>query len=121
MNITKLIVKKLFGRFDYEIDFSNKKLLIITAPNGYGKSTILKIIKSFVDSDYIYFINENFQSIEFTFDNNLGTYRIVNHPNLNDTPIFFTSMLTGQRALDLGSYERLVWHIGFVLDELNKD
>ena len=70
MNITKLIVKKLFGRFDYEIDFSNKKLLIITAPNGYGKSTILKIIKSFVDSDYIYFINENFQSIEFTFDNN---------------------------------------------------
>ncbi len=61
------------------------------------------------------------KDLEFTFDNNLGTYRIVNHPNLNDTPIFFTSMLTGQRALDLGSYERLVWHIGFVLDELNKD
>jgi hypothetical protein len=27
------------------------------------------------------------------------------------TPIFFSSMLTGQRALDTGSYERLVWHI----------
>lgn len=27
-------------------------------------------------------------------------------------PIFFTSMLSGQRALDRWSYERLVWHIG---------
>ena len=26
-------------------------------------------------------------------------------------PIFFSSMLSGQRALDTGSYERLVWHI----------
>lgn len=35
------------------------------------------------------------------------------HLILNDVsiPIFFTSMLTGQRALDTGSYERLVWHI----------
>lgn len=70
MKIKELVVKGLFGRFDYEINFLNKKLLIITAPNGYGKSTLLKIIKSFVDSDYIFFINENFESIEFTFDNN---------------------------------------------------
>lgn len=69
MNIEKLKIKKLFGRFDYEIDFSNKELLIITAPNGYGKSTILKIIKSFVDSDYIYFIRENFESIDFHLSN----------------------------------------------------
>lgn len=27
-------------------------------------------------------------------------------------PMFFTSMLSGQRALDRWSYERLVWHIG---------
>ncbi|MEY3784343.1 MAG: hypothetical protein RLZZ230_665 [Candidatus Parcubacteria bacterium] len=26
-------------------------------------------------------------------------------------PVFFTSMLSGQRALDRWSYERLVWHI----------
>jgi hypothetical protein len=26
-------------------------------------------------------------------------------------PIFFTSMLSGQRSLDRWSYERLVWHI----------
>lgn len=36
----------------------------------------------------------------------------------NGIPIFFTSMLTGQRALDLGSYERLIWHINFVKKQL---
>jgi len=33
---------------------------------------------------------------------------------LKKTPIFFTSMLSGQRALDLGSFERLSWHINYV-------
>ncbi len=32
--------------------------------------------------------------------------------NDSKVPIFFTSMLSGQRSLDRWSYERLVWHIG---------
>lgn len=52
-----------------------------------------------------------------SFDNNIGTFRIVENEFLNNTPVFFTSMLTGQRALDLGSYERLIWHINFVKDK----
>lgn len=52
---------------------------------------------------------------EFKFNNELGTSVITNKNSfLNNTPVFFTSMLTGQRALDNGSYERLVWHIKFV-------
>jgi len=35
-------------------------------------------------------------------------------------PVFFTSMLTGQRALDLGSYHRLVWHIKHCISILEK-
>ncbi len=41
----------------------------------------------------------------------LGTYTYRN------TVFFFTSMLTGQRALDLGSFERLVWHINWVKEK----
>lgn len=51
----------------------------------------------------------------FEFDETIGTYRIVKNKELNGIPIFFTSMLTGQRALDLGSYKRLIWHIKYVL------
>ena len=47
---------------------------------------------------------------DFKFNEVLGTYQISN-TELKDTPIFFTSMLTGQRALDNGSFERLKWHI----------
>ncbi|MDA3886355.1 MAG: hypothetical protein PF638_12240 [Candidatus Delongbacteria bacterium] len=47
-------------------------------------------------------------------DKTIGTYRYL--PN-NNVPIFFTGMLTGQHALDNGSYERLKWHIKFVLDK----
>lgn len=48
------------------------------------------------------------------FDNELGTYKIK--IGEKDTPIFFSGMLSGQRALDLGSLERLKWQIKRILD-----
>lgn len=55
---------------------------------------------------------------EFTtkFDDTIGTHKVVNNDYLEGIPVFFTSMLTGQRALDNGSYDRLVWHIKQVLN-----
>ena len=52
---------------------------------------------------------------EYKFDMDFGTYRITNVPELDHTHVLFSSMLSGQRALDLGSRERLVWQIGRVL------
>lgn len=49
---------------------------------------------------------------DFEFNDNIGTYQIKSKDsNLYNTPVFFSSMLTGQRALDNGSFERLKWHI----------
>ncbi len=55
--------------------------------------------------------------INYSFDDEIGTHRI-DEPNssLHNVPLFFTSMLTGTRALDNGSYERLVWHLKRVLN-----
>lgn len=33
-------------------------------------------------------------------------------------PVFYSGMLSGAHALDNGSYERLVWHIQYVLDNM---
>jgi hypothetical protein len=44
-----------------------------------------------------------------SFDNDRGFHWLT--LNGNRIPIFFSSMLSGQRALDTGSYERLRWHI----------
>lgn len=47
-----------------------------------------------------------------------GTYIIQNRDsNLRGVPVFFSGMLSGQRVLDNGSYERLKWHIKKVIDE----
>lgn len=50
---------------------------------------------------------------DFKFDDKIGTYLITNN-GLEGTPVFFSSMLTGQRALDKGSFERLIWHVNHV-------
>ncbi len=55
-----------------------------------------------------------------SFDNTAGTHFINNCKQLSGVPVFFTSMLTGQRALDNGSFERLIWHINFVTKFMNK-
>jgi hypothetical protein len=44
------------------------------------------------------------------FDDAIGTY-VVSSKSLRGTPVFFSGMLSGQRALDLGSLRRLKWHI----------
>lgn len=49
--------------------------------------------------------------LKLEFDYEVGTDRIIENPKLPNTHVFFTSMLSGQRALDKGSKERLIWHI----------
>ena len=51
----------------------------------------------------------------FKWDKNIGTYRFGEETTLYGTPVFFSGMLSGQRALDKGSRERLAWHINYVL------
>lgn len=65
--IQKIEIDGLFGRFNYKIDLKNnpKDISILTAPNGYGKTTILKIINAFASGDFYYFLRENFISIRF--------------------------------------------------------
>ena len=52
---------------------------------------------------------------DFEFDNSIGTDKLISTDDLNGTPVFFTSMLSGQRALDRGTFQRLVWHMNSVL------
>jgi predicted ATP-binding protein involved in virulence len=71
--LQRVEIDKLFGRFDYRIDIDtgDSGIKIITAPNGYGKSTILKIIRSFSSGDYFYFIRERFDEIRFVLSSGI--------------------------------------------------
>jgi len=60
--ISRIVIKSLFGLYNYNIGFDSN-LQIITGPNGYGKTTILTIIKNLFEKKFWYFYYLDFESI----------------------------------------------------------
>jgi hypothetical protein len=103
------------------VDFIYGQLLISKEIIELSKPKVI-IVNNSLARKYLGFEKNNninvWMGLEFEFDENLGTYRVIKNEKLENIPIFFTSMLTGQRALDKGSFKRLIWHIKFVLEKL---
>jgi len=80
--INKLKITKLFGRFDYDLILEDKQIVILTGPNGYGKSTILRIIqvimnkKMSVIGKLKFFVQLDFEIIEAVLSGNSSTWKI---------------------------------------------
>ncbi len=68
--LKSIVIKKLFDRFNYKLDFSSKGIMIITGPNGYGKSTILRIIDSFCNESFQKLLDYPFESLTLIGENN---------------------------------------------------
>ena len=62
-------LKKLFGYFNYTIEFASKGMVILTGPNGFGKSTIIKCIDAISNSDLNFFFELDFEEVEILKDN----------------------------------------------------
>lgn len=64
--------EKLFGRFDYDVVLNAEGLTILTGPNGYGKSTILKSIEAIGKElvGVMFFFELDFKKIIANFENN---------------------------------------------------
>lgn len=72
MKISVLKVKGLFGLYDYEIDFSRKDddFTVLTSPNGYGKTTLLRVINSLDVKRLYYLYLLKFSELYFRFEDN---------------------------------------------------
>lgn len=112
--LLNLDIGKEFIKKQLEI---SKQIIIQTKPKLIIVSNALArdLMGVFIKDDENIEIREPSMQFKFKFDDDLGTHKIINQKELENIPIFFTSMLTGQRALDLGSYKRLLWHIKYVL------
>ncbi|MEX1002261.1 MAG: hypothetical protein WDZ35_09125 [Crocinitomicaceae bacterium] len=91
---------------DHLIDPSKPRIFVVT--NALAREYLGKFFDNKPDEDINYRIGYN-----FIWNEDLGTYFYKNNA------FFFTSMLTGQRSLDNGSYKRLIWHINFIKDKLS--
>lgn len=89
--MTGIHFEKLFGRFDYNVTFNAEGLTILTGPNGFGKSTILKTIEA-IGSEYnglLFFFNLDFKKITVDFENGYSIFIEKKDSKLiiNDNPI----------------------------------
>lgn len=67
--IRSIQIDNLFGRFNYNISTKTEGITIITGPNGFGKSTILRIINALSKGGIDYFMRLDFSSLQVSFDN----------------------------------------------------
>lgn len=71
MQISRLIIKDLYDNYSYNINFKNEEkdqITILTGPNGYGKTTILRILNSLNPKSLYYFYIIKFDEIRFFFN-----------------------------------------------------
>ncbi len=72
MKLQEIRVYGLFDHFDHVIHINDaEKITIITAPNGYGKTTLLKIIGAIFNACYGFLISLDFSRIEIKLDNSI--------------------------------------------------
>lgn len=70
--ITNLKITKLYNLYSYDIDFCKEpNILILTGPNGFGKTTILQIINHFCTGRIWYFYYLPFEQIDLSFRGNI--------------------------------------------------
>jgi len=69
--IKEIQIQRLYGLYDYDIKFKkNRPVKILTGPNGFGKTTILKIVYHLVKRDFWYFCLLYFKEIRIQFADN---------------------------------------------------
>lgn len=72
MRINSIKIDKLFEIFDYTISFGEKEnVLIITGPNGFGKTMLLNVVFSLFNRKFLFFHKLVFETITFLLDNNV--------------------------------------------------
>jgi len=100
------------------IEKAEPKLILVS--NAFASEFFGKMKSKHSDFSQIwqshdfFFENNNLWNKKSTFDLNIGTYRIKLREQ--SIPIIFSGMLSGQRALDLGSFERLKWQIKMIIN-----
>lgn len=66
--LKSFVIEGLYGLFNYNLSFK-KGVFIITGPNGFGKTTILKCINNVYNGEFWRFYYLKFKRICLTFDN----------------------------------------------------
>ena len=69
MNIDRVRVRGLFDHFDHDLEFrTNERVMIVIGPNGFGKTTTLRLIDALFNQSLRRLAEISFRSVEVSFD-----------------------------------------------------
>ena len=89
--ISYVEIKDLYGMYDYTMHFTDENIVsIITGPNGFGKTTILRVVHNLCDCNFWYFYNLRFSLINIRFQEANGhesSFILEHVPILSDDEI----------------------------------
>ncbi|SKB87239.1 AAA family ATPase [Dyadobacter psychrophilus] len=82
MKITSIRIEKLFDIFNYSISFrNNENILIITGPNGFGKTMVLNIIFNLFNKNFSFFESLVFERVGVWLDD----YTLISITKIKDS------------------------------------
>lgn len=68
MKLIEVKVTQLFGTYDYNIELNkDESVTILHAPNGLGKTTVLKLIQAVMEGNILYLDETPFKEIQLCF------------------------------------------------------
>ena len=69
MNIDRVRVRGLFDHFDHDLEFrTDERVMIVIGPNGFGKTTTLRLIDALFNQSLRRLAEISFRSVEVSFD-----------------------------------------------------
>lgn len=81
MKLINLKIHKLFGLLDYDIPLDQNEITMLTGPNGYGKTMILKIINSILSNELNILCKLKFEHLKLNYIG--GSIFITHSENTN--------------------------------------
>lgn len=117
--LNSICVEGLYGLYNYTLDLTqgeDKRLKILTGPNGYGKTTILQLIYALLGKDTAIFYQIPFSRLVFSIDDyviKILQTKTTNQPNEEsdlpgDENISISFELNGEKYAEIDGQLELV-------------